>query len=279
MLFRNISYANVTATLALFIALGGTSYAAVMVTGSDVKNGSLTGRDIGNNSLNGRDVQGIQGWDIADGAVKSRDIADHSIMAGDLHASVLFAGAKGEAGATGAKGDTGADGTNGAKGDTGAPGADGTVGAKGDTGAPGADGRDGADGSSIVNRTRSTGPATPAAANTRTPIPLTANSWTQAADQVDQLVGIVDYTPSADCSGYSAVAIVMQSVNGGAATEIGSAYLSGGSGTYGIQFYPRASNFEPGSATENTLTATVADGCPSGHQTVNSLKVDVIAAR
>ncbi len=37
------SYANVTATLALFLALGGTSYAAISITGSNVQNGTLTG--------------------------------------------------------------------------------------------------------------------------------------------------------------------------------------------------------------------------------------------
>jgi hypothetical protein len=31
-----LTYANVTATLALFIALGGSSYAAVKLTGKDV---------------------------------------------------------------------------------------------------------------------------------------------------------------------------------------------------------------------------------------------------
>ena len=41
-----LSYANVVATLALFIALGGTSYAALTITGNNVKNVSLTGRDV-----------------------------------------------------------------------------------------------------------------------------------------------------------------------------------------------------------------------------------------
>jgi hypothetical protein len=108
---RRTSYANVTATLALVIALGGTSYAAVAVTGADVKNGSLTGRDVKNNSLRGRDVQGIHGWDIEDGAVKGIDIADHSIMSRDLHGSVLDGALKGAKGDAGAKGETGAAGT------------------------------------------------------------------------------------------------------------------------------------------------------------------------
>jgi hypothetical protein len=48
---RRVSYANVVATLALFVALGGSSYAALSVTGKQVKNGSLTGKDVKNRSL------------------------------------------------------------------------------------------------------------------------------------------------------------------------------------------------------------------------------------
>lgn len=41
-----LSYANVVGTLALFVALGGSSYAALKVTGLDVVDGSLTDADI-----------------------------------------------------------------------------------------------------------------------------------------------------------------------------------------------------------------------------------------
>jgi hypothetical protein len=51
------TYANVTATLALFIALGGSSYAALQITGKQVRNHSLTGRDIKKNSIRGRQVK------------------------------------------------------------------------------------------------------------------------------------------------------------------------------------------------------------------------------
>jgi hypothetical protein len=39
------------ALTALAVALGGTSYAAVTITGKNVRNSSLTGADIKNNSL------------------------------------------------------------------------------------------------------------------------------------------------------------------------------------------------------------------------------------
>jgi hypothetical protein len=47
----------VVATLALVVAMGGTSYAAVKITGKDVKNGSLSGKDVKDKSLTGKDVK------------------------------------------------------------------------------------------------------------------------------------------------------------------------------------------------------------------------------
>ncbi len=43
--------------LALFVALGGSAYAAATITGSSVKDGSLTGRDVKNRSLTKRDFR------------------------------------------------------------------------------------------------------------------------------------------------------------------------------------------------------------------------------
>ena len=57
---RKLTYANVMATVALFIALGGSSYAALSVTGKNVQSSSLTGRteDIRNKSLSQKDFKG-----------------------------------------------------------------------------------------------------------------------------------------------------------------------------------------------------------------------------
>jgi hypothetical protein len=52
-----LTYSNVVATLALFIALGGSSYAALTVTGKNVRNGSLTGKDLKRNSVTGRQIR------------------------------------------------------------------------------------------------------------------------------------------------------------------------------------------------------------------------------
>ena len=54
---RHLSYANVMATAAVFIALGGSSYAALTITGADVRNGSLTNRDLKRNTLDGSRIR------------------------------------------------------------------------------------------------------------------------------------------------------------------------------------------------------------------------------
>jgi hypothetical protein len=53
---RHLSYANVTATLALFIALGGTSVAALKITGADIANRTITERNIKPHTLTARSI-------------------------------------------------------------------------------------------------------------------------------------------------------------------------------------------------------------------------------
>jgi hypothetical protein len=52
-----LSFTNVFVTVALFAALGGTSYAALQVTGKKIKNESVTGADIKNFSLGKGDLR------------------------------------------------------------------------------------------------------------------------------------------------------------------------------------------------------------------------------
>lgn len=88
----NLSYANVMATIAVFIALGGSSYAAVLritsrnvpkdaLTGADIKN--LTGRDVKNNSLTGADVRNLKSGDVADGSLLGKDFAPGQLPKGE----------------------------------------------------------------------------------------------------------------------------------------------------------------------------------------------------
>ena len=77
------------ATIAVFIALGGTSYAAIKVTGKNVKDASLTGKDVRNSSLTGLDVR------------------NGTLLTGDFKAGQIPAGPQGPKGNAGPKGDKG----------------------------------------------------------------------------------------------------------------------------------------------------------------------------
>ena len=52
-----LTYANVTATLALFVALGGVSYAATKISGHQIKAHTLTARNYKANSVTGKAVK------------------------------------------------------------------------------------------------------------------------------------------------------------------------------------------------------------------------------
>jgi hypothetical protein len=119
------SYAGVTATVALFLALGGGAYAAA-------------------SSIVGSDGQ-VHGCYQNDGDL--RVISPSSSCRRSEHAlSWSQQGPKGDTGATGATGAAGSNGANGAKGDTGPQGDPGTKGDTGPQGVAGAKGDTGAQG-------------------------------------------------------------------------------------------------------------------------------------
>ena len=66
---RNLkmSHSTVVAYLALFVALGGTAFAAATITGRDVVDGSLTGADLRNGSVSTLDVRRLTGADLGPG--------------------------------------------------------------------------------------------------------------------------------------------------------------------------------------------------------------------
>jgi hypothetical protein len=73
---------NAVAYIALFIALGGTSYAVPpLITGADIEDNSVTSVDIADQSLTGRD--------ILDGSITDLDVADDSLTGSDLDESTL----------------------------------------------------------------------------------------------------------------------------------------------------------------------------------------------
>lgn len=77
---HRLTYANVVATLALFIALGGSAYAVATITGSDVKDGSLTGRDIKHNTL---DLAHLRGHDHAVAPHKAKALVGKASVVGN----------------------------------------------------------------------------------------------------------------------------------------------------------------------------------------------------
>ncbi|MBA2629741.1 MAG: hypothetical protein H0U84_01790 [Thermoleophilaceae bacterium] len=78
----HLTYANVTATLALFIALGGSSYAALRVGSRQIADNSVRTRDLRNNDVRGRDV-------------RNRSLSDRDIARESLGGSVIDEGSLG----------------------------------------------------------------------------------------------------------------------------------------------------------------------------------------
>ena len=125
---RRLTYANVMSTIAVFGVLGGTSYAAITITGAQVKDGSLTGADIRNASLTPVDLSPAA-------TVAARKSHTRRGPRGPRGVRGLT-GAQGLAGAQGAPGATGPQGPQGSQGSTGSQGPKGDKGDKGDPGGP-----------------------------------------------------------------------------------------------------------------------------------------------
>jgi hypothetical protein len=102
--FRSrLTYANVMATIAVFVALGGTSVAAV----------SLRKNSVGSKQIK---KGAVRNSDLRRNSVSSTKVRNRSLKALDFKAGQLPAGARGPTGAAGLKGATGS------KGSTGSPG-------------------------------------------------------------------------------------------------------------------------------------------------------------
>jgi len=96
---RYLTYANVMSSIAVFMVLGGSAYAAATLP---------------KNSVGSKQIKS--------NAVSSSKVKNGSLLATDFKVGQLPAGVPGAIGATGPAGPAGAKGETGAKGDTGAPG-------------------------------------------------------------------------------------------------------------------------------------------------------------
>ncbi len=106
---KRLSYGNVVASLALFIALGGVGYAATAsknsVTSSSIKNGQVKSVDIANNSVTSSKIRnsGVSNSDLASSAVSSSKLApalrtdlNDAATVGGLSVAQLVAAAGGQ---------------------------------------------------------------------------------------------------------------------------------------------------------------------------------------
>jgi hypothetical protein len=98
--FRShLSFANVVSVMALFVALGGASYAAVSLPRNSVgpkqiKRRAVRGRHINDNAVSGSKIQpdAITGDKVKDGSLGSFDILDNNLTAADLADGAVGAG-------------------------------------------------------------------------------------------------------------------------------------------------------------------------------------------
>jgi len=121
-----LTYANVIASIALFVALGGVSWAAV----------TLPANSVGKRQLKRSAVTSVK---VANGSLTAKDFAAGQLPAGRQGAP----GATGPTGAAGERGPSGPAGPKGDRGDTGSTGAKGEKGDRGDVGPAGPSACDG----------------------------------------------------------------------------------------------------------------------------------------
>lgn len=78
---QRLTYANVMSTLALFVALGGTTYAVAGIGSSEIRDNSVRSVDLRDNHVRGRDVRR--------GSLSGSDIGKNRIGGGAIKESTL----------------------------------------------------------------------------------------------------------------------------------------------------------------------------------------------
>lgn len=235
---------NVVGYVALFAALGGTSYAAVQLAP-----GSVTTRALANGA--------VTNSKLARDSVGEGNLRKHSLTAADFRAGALtqaFQAVAGKNGATGANGGSGATGSQGPAGPTGAPGKDGSA--------------------SVVMAARGVGTVT-APNGAQTDVPLTGASWTQAGNDVNLITGSMSLGIPSSCTGSFGNSLIV-SVDG-VPNTIAVAPTAPASSTVTVPFLV-SEVMEPGASSQHTITAKLANTCArSGENyTIGNVKIDVV---
>jgi hypothetical protein len=105
----HLSFANVISLIALFVALGGTGYAATQlaknsvtakaikknaVGASEIKRNAVRASEIRSNAVGGSEIldSGVTGLDLADNSVGAGELGDDSVGSGELAADSVGSG-------------------------------------------------------------------------------------------------------------------------------------------------------------------------------------------
>jgi hypothetical protein len=232
---------NIVGYVALFAALGGTSYAAVTLAP-----GSVTSKALANGA--------VTNAKIAKHSIGPKDIKLHSLSADDLTSSVLRL--------------VGVNGVNGANGSQGTGGTQGPTGAQGPAGANGS--------ASIAMFATQSGRAVTAPHSGTTKVPLTSSSWTQAGNELDLIAGSATIEIPGSCTGSFGNDLVIDV--DGVANTFGVAATAPANGTETIPFLVSELT-QPGGSTNHTITAQLVNTCQDSGEdyTVSNTKVDVVA--
>jgi hypothetical protein len=227
---------NIIGYVALFAALGGTSYAAVRLKPGSVTSAALATRAVTHDKL-------------APDSITSVNVARGALTAGDFKPGLLSHGTiRGPKGATGATGPAGPAGPTGAAGPAG--------------------------GAVVGLRARFTGTLTaPKGASTN--VPVSGNTWTQAANELNMITGSVTLQIPASCTGSFGNAVVA-SVDGTPASYA-AAPTAPASGTVTMPFVV-GTVMEAPQATPHTLTLAFGNSCTKDGEsfTVSDVKIDVV---
>ena len=250
MIHRSIAHlrGNVIGYLALFVALGGSSYAAVRLTPGSVRSAALAKGAVTHAKL-------------ASNSVTSANVKNGGLAASDFKSGAFLQGLKGDVGPGGPGGAKGLDGISGLKGDAGPQGIQGPA------------GKDGS--ASIAAKARLANSVT-APHGSSTTVPLSAATWTQSAGQINLIAGSVTLAVPSSCTGSFGNEVVI-SVDGTPATlAVAPTVPAGTSITMPILVGTLS---EPDSDTQHTMTASFANSCTKSGEdyAVNGAKLDVIA--
>jgi hypothetical protein len=245
--------ANAVAYLALFIALGGSSYAAVRIAPASVTSRALARRAVTHAKL-------------APNSVTAGNVRNRSLTSADFQPGAVLKGLKGDAGSAGPAG---------APGLASIPALKGESGAAGPAGAQGPAGHDGS--ASIGASPRSQGTVT-GAHGASTSIPVSGGSWTQSAGELDLITGNVSLKIPATCTGSFGNLLVL-SIDGKAQT-FAVAPPAPASASVTVPFVVGTLS-PPDGDTPRTLTAALGNSCTKDGEdyTVSDLTLDIVKFR